>query len=347
MRVLTAIFFAAMLTACASPTTAPTPTGLRAPAQATATPPRASATQTAALIHAQADISNLHVDDVALYFSTCKSPATPNDVVGKIARATGKVETLAMEQTCPSPILADATHLYWVSLGKIFRVAKDAGKIQAVGSLTAVNGLVIDEAALYASVCESRASGAIVQVTKATGGTQDFLKLARCPRVVAADATHIYFTTSDRDAGDELHRVKKTGGAAEKIATLARYPVVAQNIIADDAMIYWTTRQDPGKPQGDADDYNSILALNKANLASKPIANQQARPSALALDAANLFWSNCGTLRFNFENTALVRAPKAGGAAATLAPGICANALAVDAQNIFAATKEGVLRVNK
>ncbi|MBI3915362.1 MAG: hypothetical protein HY327_14390 [Chloroflexi bacterium] len=340
--------------ACAAPSSAPTPTIAHALPSPTAAPTiETRAPTVAAIFYRQPDIANLVADDANLFFSTCKpaaraATATPDDLIAKIGKNSGRSVTLAPNQACPGNLLADASNLYWTSRRVIWRGAKNGdAPTQLFASENEINGMSQDADFLYASGCDLNGKGTLQQIAKANGATKIVATDARCARIIAADAANFYLIISDRDAGDELYRLKKTGGAFEKIVTLARYPVVVSRIASDERAIYWTTRQDAGKPQGDADDYNSILALNTDSATIKAMANQQPRPSALTMDAVNLYWSNCGTARFNFENAGLMRAAKSGGAAVPIAPGICATELAVDGANVYAVTKEGIVRVGK
>ncbi|MBI3538291.1 MAG: hypothetical protein HY070_12135, partial [Chloroflexi bacterium] len=299
------------------------------------------------LVLQQSDINNLISDEANLFFSICKSPrGGSTDAVYKLTKDSRQVFALATEQNCPDKLAQDALNLYWASNRQLFQISKQGGSAPTVvNAESPVTGLALYQSEIYFSACDSSGAGALFQWMK-TAAPKIIARDARCMQIAASDGANIFFIANDRVNGDELWRIAKNGGAVEKIASLARYPVVVGKILADATTIYWTTRQDPSKPQGDADDYNSVLALNTETRALRVIANQQPRPSALALDATNIFWSNCGTARFNFENIALLRAPLRGGAANNLAT-VCANSLAVDAALIYWAAKDGIWKVNK
>ncbi len=350
---LAPFFVLLAVTACASsqPTTR-TPT--RAPVSTPTATPTASAPSPTrggdgapALFHRQSDIANLALDSTHVYWATCQQP-TGSDTIARSAKPGGAPALIVSEQNCPAKLTPDAANLYWASGNKILRAALGGGPVTTVVSGDdALAGFALDPSDIYYALCDANAGGALFQLAKAGGTPKPLAKEPRCARIEFADGAHIYFTTYDRVAGDELQRVPKSGGASEKIATLARYPVTLGALSADDRAVYWAQRQDPGKPQGDADDYNSILALDMQTKATRTIATQQPRPAALALDATHVYWSNCGTLRYNFENAALMRANKTLVPAVPLVPSVCATQIAVDATHAYWVSKDGIGRIGK
>ncbi|MBI3741215.1 MAG: hypothetical protein HY257_05600, partial [Chloroflexi bacterium] len=187
-----------------------------------------------ALVLQQSDINNLISDEANLFFSICKSPrGGSTDAVYKLTKDSRQVFALATEQNCPDKLAQDALNLYWASNRQLFQISKQGGSAPTVvNAESPVTGLALYQSEIYFSACDSSGAGALFQWMK-TAAPKIIARDARCMQIAASDGANIFFIANDRVNGDELWRIAKNGGAVEKIASLARYPVVVGKILAD------------------------------------------------------------------------------------------------------------------
>ncbi len=201
---------------------------------------------------------------------------------------------LASNQSDPSAIAVDSTSVYWTNLGPL-----GGGK-----------------AAI-------RLPGSVMKVPIGGGAPIELAATQVWPGAIAIDATNVYWTTGSgpspttgADGGVEGGAVSKVpldGGTA---VTLVSAPLPG-GIAVDANILFWTNRALPGDdPYADNTD-GTVTQTPLDGGTTVTLATGQNWPTAIAVDASNVYWTNAGGL--NSTNGAVLAAPIGGGQATVLA----------------------------
>ena len=163
----------------------------------------------------------------------------------------GKARELAEVSNEPGGLLADATHLYWGSIGgAIYAVPKQGGVPEVVGHGQSSTGAVaVDEHSVYFTNTEA---GTLSRAPKRGGQT---VKLATARKSVAPydvglhgqlDAVvlhgaHVYYVDNDIYARvAAVRRVPKTGGRAETV--VERPGCTIEDLVTDGKLWFWVEK---------------------------------------------------------------------------------------------------------
>lgn len=297
----------------------------------------------------------LAVDKAYVYWTTY------GDTVMRVAKAGGvavaqsnaEPQTLAFAQEGLNALAVDDTNIYWTTCryekekydhGTVMQAPKTGGDAIALATNQSCPGnLVLDANNVYWVNQGAETSpndyqdGAIMRVAK-SGGAPTTLAVQQAGRaLLAVDDANIFWTICGKNPG--IMRMAKDGSGMTQVASERDCP---SSIALDATNIYWSG--------GDA-----IKKMDKRGGATQTIATSGG--SALVVDEASVDWTRTEqTSRTTFhscadEASALMQAPKNGGAPVRLAPipGLAPTHIASDDTYIYYATDctQGILRVAK
>lgn len=188
---------------------------------------------------------------------------------------------LASDQSTPTNVAIDDTHLYWtnqVPEGAVMRVGLLGGPPEEVAAFEfEPGGLFVDGTHIYWS--EFGSPGSVRRLAKADSGdsakAEELAKDQPKSLSVTVDANNVYFTTSQT-----IRSVSKSGGAVKEIASNQNYPAV---LITSYGFLYWTSTF--GGFVAQADTYNLDAGVQL-------LASNQSSPGGLTVDLGNLYWAN-------------------------------------------------------
>jgi hypothetical protein len=105
------------------------------------------------------------------------------------------------------------------------------------------------------------------------------------PFGVAADSSGVYVANPYNDPPDDPPQVKKVPLAGGSVTSLATSPsgTGPYYLALDDSYIYWTAH---------ATATGAIMKTAKDGSSSTPIASNQDRPYAIAIDSTTAYWTN-------------------------------------------------------
>jgi hypothetical protein len=193
----------------------------------------------------------------------------------------------------------DATHVYASTASEVHRVAKTGGDVETLATDQAEpSGLVVVGGRVYWA---NRLGGAVVSVP-ASGGAQPMNHAsAVTPRVLAADAEHVYYA-DDR----QLRRLNVATGASEPVSGVSwRFdsadPRMA--LAVDDESYYWA--------DATSDAFRPDVALYAAPIAGgvpRVLATRaggdgdiQARSTSLLAADGDVYWVHHAAMADDFE----------------------------------------------
>jgi hypothetical protein len=258
-------------------------------------------------------------------------------------------------------LVVDQTHVYWLTDGTLFRLAKLDGKLQRVEvSSHVLVGLAQDANRIYLSTGQG---GALYAVTKRKLVVTRLSPNVGHGRNIAVDRDYIYWTSY----GDVVRRIGKRGETVDVVATGQHD---SEDIYVDESSVYWNNTGPRGAGNfadlmvsdktsglvkrlfddcsamvGDRTSiycagYNAIWRVDKLDGRTArltPVLSE--RPYALALDPDHVYWSSLGSGGARWINGkltgsdggAVMFVSKTGGQPILVARGLTqAYALAVD-----------------
>lgn len=212
---------------------------------------------------------------------------------GRILRGgrDGRVTPLAGGQTFAfrSPIVVDATHVYWVAeagmmQSAILRVAKSgtAPPEVVLADQPAIAGLAGDAESLYFTCCFG---GKVGRLEKHDGRVRDVATGLRGPVGIAMDKTNVYWASKDDGLVSTL---PKTASGHDAPIVVARGLVNPYAVAVDATHVFWSTAQ---KAAG-----TIACAPRDGSGPVETLATGQDNPTSIALSATHVYWSTMTTL---------------------------------------------------
>jgi hypothetical protein len=176
-------------------------------------------------------ITAMAADDTNLYIATIVGDFAPGDIWA-IPKAGGTPRTIASGVVFVTEIVADATHVYWVSVGtinieeevilsdgKIERATKDGATRQVLASGLSTPGTVaIDDTNVYfgeIGAAVGNPSKGLRRVAKSGGATEHLLDDYRVGNIALSGNDVVFIGDSQTASG--LFRVAKSGGAVQTL----------------------------------------------------------------------------------------------------------------------------------
>ncbi len=247
------------------------------------------------------------VDALNVYWVD-EATASQHGAVMKVAKGGGDAIILAASIGGPGALAADATRLYFTandngpqySSQNLFRQDKAGGAAERllITANDAISGCSVEGGSVFWALASNGGEvgwvdtsswtvGSIVRIAQDVGGV----------RAVVADGTHVYAGTTT-----QLLKVDRSN-AAKSVFGPVTGGVKALLLDSATSTVYWA-------------DASSIMSLDTSSPAAstKTLAKDQGGPSAIAVDALNVYWSN-------LDDGSIRSVPKAGGAPTTIATG--------------------------
>jgi hypothetical protein len=175
----------------------------------------------------------------------CNYDANGTGHLGRVRRQGGAIDTFAAAK--PNDVMIDGNDVYWSNEGA------------------------------------TPGTGSIVRLARgAAAGTAptEIARQQNRPRGLAADATHVYWVTTDATDGQVL-RVPKGGGTPEALVSNLKNP---REIALDDEHAYFTSYAD-----------GTVQRVKKAGGQPETLIGEQASPLGIAVDANYIYWVNYAT----------------------------------------------------
>jgi uncharacterized membrane protein YgcG len=219
--------------------------------------------------------TRLALDETFVYFVNYN-----NGGVFRVPKQGGAADTLATGQKSVR-IGVDATHVYWTNeIGsQILRVPKQLGAQSVVTSqANTPYGFALSGSTVY--FAELRSGGSVASVPKTGGAPTPIATGENWPFEVSVTASHVYWTELANNAG--LRRAPLSGGPAETLLSSLANPTAVVN---DGTNVYMAVLGN-GVAKG------QILSIPTAGGASVLLAEAQAQPRGLAVDALHIYWTN-------------------------------------------------------
>jgi hypothetical protein len=273
---------------------------------------------------------SIAVDDTSLYWLEHGEETQGEGRLMRVSKCGGTPEQIATTANYPGRVVVDATRAYWSNqsssdTGGVMSVPLAGGAatiLQASGNAT---GIALDATYVYWID-----HGAAVMRTPKVGGAAVTLASGQVPwDTVAVNASRIVWTNQPA-MGWSLTAMPVAGGPLITLASASTGSVVTYPGLAiDDTRAYWIA-YGPG--------YGAIGAILSVPLdpatGGAPVMLATAYPTSIAVDAANVFWTDYPNMT---GAGAVKRIPKSGGAVSTLASGLAdaPSDIAIDATRVY------------
>ncbi len=261
------------------------------------------------LATAQGDPLGIAVDGKNVYWTNDYVHNNIGNTVMQLPVGGGTATTLGTNQLFAMAIAVDAANVYWTVENSILKTPIGGGTVTPLVTAQAdPNGIAVDATNIY----WINMLGGEVSTMPSGGGTITILTTEQQNLTsIAIDATNVYFTNGL--SGGNVAKVPIAGGA---VVTLASAPTGAGAVAVDATSVYWgaangvfkvpigggtTTTLVPGQAAtGIAVDATNVYYTASSAVMKVPIgggtpttlASGQTSPIGIALDVANVFWTN-------------------------------------------------------
>jgi hypothetical protein len=212
----------------------------------------------------------------------------------KVPLGGGAATQLARAQQGVSFLALDATSAYWASSSgagmTIERALLSGGEASVVVSARGTpGGLALDGTHVYwtswgadFSVIETAPEqwdGAVLRAPLAGGAPEVLASHQPSPHFLGVSASSVVWNNTGPKSRPGLKRIATSGGSVTELAQ----GVHAADVAVDDERVYWT-------------DYQAGTVMTVGIQGGEPavLAEGQARPNAIVLDAHHLYWANLG-----------------------------------------------------
>lgn len=270
--------------------------------------------------------ASLAVDAIHVYW-TNNDGGTSNSV-RKVAVGGGAIVTLASGQAHPNHIALDANNVYWTDggAGTVMKVLLGGGAPTTLASgQTIPTGIAVDATNVYWA--NNSDPSAVMKMPLGGGAITGYASGQQSSIWnIAVDATSVYMVGH----GSIVTKVPLAGGDP---ITLAPYEFSKasgiNNVTVDATHVYWTT-----------DD--AVMKVPVDGGAPIVLASGQHIPGGIAVDTANVYWTN------GWSVGDVMKIPLDGGTPTSLASGqIAPGKIAVDATSVYWTTNDSVKKAPK
>jgi hypothetical protein len=227
-------------------------------------------------------------------------------------------------------VAVNATTVFWTSEDGTVRsvpIAGGAVTTLATGQ-TNPEGIAADAVDVY-WVNAGSFDGAVTSLPVGGGAPTLIASGQARPEFITIDAANVYWTTSD---GGTVLTAPIGGGAASTLATVQPGP---KGIAVSGDDVYWTN-WGPGSGAPGSGSVMSHSALGGLGEQPTTLASGQSYPSAIALDATNLYWLDTDENQPT-SKPRVMKMARSGGAPETLAVPSTSfvSSIAVDATRVY------------
>ncbi len=273
---------------------------------------------------------SIAIDATSVYWANGSATTVDGGALMKVSREGGEPVTVVSGQDV-GRIALDAASVYFTSpsRGKVMKVAKSGGTPTVLASTPNPIGIAIDADNVYWTSYSNpncpesggpcAPDGAVMKAPIAGGDTTPIASHLERVGSIAVDGTNVYWTVPGRNVmNGAVFRAPRAGGAPVALAT--HQWDVRDELVVSTSNVYWIQASQADGGGGNAlvtvpikggtvteiahasgplaTDGTSIYFFDQNGIMKRPFAGgapvfiASAQPAAMAVDAANIYWSN-------------------------------------------------------